>query len=190
MEASGSKNDNEGKTAWLDNIKQPPHWTSEKPVASDDYISNIDRTLTVYPFLADLVKSSTNSEINDVFQMVGYKDLQDLNVHSVGLYLRELHLGQFIIRDCTLTDKQLLQLLRGISREGSHQGVWEISIGGRNCEVGLRSIEMLGQIVTAKAEFLEHQKRKESSRKPAVATLEEETEQQQALTGGQGSQRK
>ena len=59
----------------------------------------------MYPAVEKLIKSSGTSPVKDIFEMANYHDLLDLNAHAIGQYLAKLSLGQFIIRDCTLSDK-------------------------------------------------------------------------------------
>lgn len=119
----------------------------------EEGLQDVDRTFTVYPAVEKLVKSSGTSPMKDIFEMANYHDLLDLNAHAIGRYLAKLSLGQFIIRDCTLSDKLLAFLTYGIGKEGCYPSLWEISLSGRHIEVGQRTIDIMVGIVKAKVEL-------------------------------------
>lgn len=99
--------------------------------------------------------------MKDIFEMVGYHNLLDLNAQTIGQYLKNLCLEQFIVRDCTLSDKLLTYLMRGIGKDGSFKYLWEISLDGRHIEMGPRVVEMLIEIIRAKDEEIAAQKRRD-----------------------------
>lgn len=91
--------------------------------------------------------------MKDIFEMANYHNLLDLNAHAIGQYLTKLSLGQFIIRDCTLSDKLLALVMHGAGKDGCYQSLWEISLSGRHVEVGQRTIDIIAGVVKAKEEL-------------------------------------